>query len=48
MDAYEKQIDSIKLKYSYETYVIDKKGNRDFAKGSFAQKNQKDAYCLTR
>jgi len=46
MDAYEKQIDSIKLKYSYETYVIDKKGNRDFAKGSFAQKKSEGCILL--
>jgi hypothetical protein len=37
MDAYEKQIDSIKLKYSYERF-LDKEGNREFVRGTFAQK----------
>jgi len=45
MDAYEKQIDSIKLKYSYETFVIDKEGNREFVKGYFAQKKS-EGYVL--
>ena len=45
MDAYEKQIDSIKLKYSYETSVIDKEGNRQFVKGTFAQKKS-EGYVL--
>ena len=45
MDAYEKQLDSIKLKYSYETFVIDKEGNREFVKGIFAQKKS-EGYVL--
>ena len=45
MDAYEKQMDSIKLKYSCETFVIDKEGNRVFVKGSFAQKKS-EGYVL--
>jgi hypothetical protein len=45
MDAYEEQLDSIKLKYSYETFVIDKKGNREFVKGTFAQKKS-EGYVL--
>ncbi len=45
MDAYEKQIDSIKLKYSYETFAIGKEGNREFVKGSFAQKKS-EGYVL--
>ena len=44
MDAYEKQVDSIKLRYSY-TYPIDKKGNRQFVKGTFAQKKS-EGYIL--
>jgi hypothetical protein len=46
MDAYEKQLDSIKLKYSYETFAIDKEGNRDFVKGTFAQKVSKGYVLL--
>ena len=38
MDAYEKQLDSIKFKYSYESYLVDKQGNRELLKGTFAQK----------
>ncbi|NQU64226.1 MAG: hypothetical protein HQ517_08090, partial [SAR324 cluster bacterium] len=45
MDAYEKQIDSIKLKYSYETPVKKRDGNRVLAKGAFAQK-QSEGYIL--
>jgi hypothetical protein len=45
IDAYEKQMDSIKLKYSYETFAIDKEGNREFVKGSFAQKKS-EGYVL--
>ena len=44
MDAYEKQLDSIKLKYTY-TYPLDEQGNRDFTKGTFAQK-QSEGYIL--
>ena len=44
MDAYEKQIDSIKLKYSYESFA-DKKGDQYFMKGSFAQ-NKSEGYVL--
>ena len=52
MDAYEKQMDSIKLKYSYESFIsVDKEGKpnkegiREFAKGSFAQKKS-EGYIL--
>ena len=45
MDAYEKQIDSIKLKYSYEAFVTYKKENRAFVKGTFAQKKS-EGYIL--
>jgi len=44
MDSYEKQVDSIKLKYSYETFA-DSEGNREFVKGSFAQK-ESEGYVL--
>ena len=37
MDAYEKQLDSIKLEYTY-TFPLDEEGNREFVKGTFAQK----------
>lgn len=46
MDAYENQIDSIKLKYSYETFAVDKKGNREFVKGTFAQKKSEGFILL--
>lgn len=45
MDAYEKQMDSIKLKYSYESPINDKEGNREFIKGTFAQ-NKPKGYVL--
>jgi hypothetical protein len=45
MNASEKQVDSIKLKYRYETFAIDKEGNREFVKGSFAQ-NKSRGYIL--
>lgn len=52
MDAYEKQIDSIKLKYSCESFIIvdkegkpNKEGNREFVKGTFAQKKT-EGYVL--
>ncbi|MHC5075520.1 MAG: hypothetical protein ACYTFM_03725, partial [Planctomycetota bacterium] len=45
MDNYEKKIDSIKLRYSYESFVIDKEENRHFTRGSFAQKKS-DGYVL--
>jgi hypothetical protein len=45
MDAYEKQLDSIKLKYSYESFPIDEEGNREFVKGTFAQKKS-EGYVL--
>jgi hypothetical protein len=45
MDACEKQIDSIKLKYRYESPVNDKEGNREFVKGTFAQKKS-EGYVL--
>jgi hypothetical protein len=38
MDAYETQMDSVKLKYTYTTFPLDTDGNRDFVKGYFAQK----------
>jgi len=44
MDAYEKQIDSIKLKYTY-TYPLDEQGNLEFVKGTFAQKKS-EGYVL--
>lgn len=44
MDAYEKQIDSIKLKYT-STYPLDEQGNLDFVKGYFAQKKS-EGYVL--
>ena len=58
MDAYEKQLDSIKLKYTC-TYPLDEQGNREIVKGTLPatktpvrpllpKKNQKDMYCLTR
>jgi hypothetical protein len=46
MDAYEKQTDSIKLKYSYATFPIDKDGNREFVKGYFAQKQSEGCVLL--
>lgn len=46
MDAYEKHMDSIKIKYSYEAPVNDKEGNRDFVKGTFAQKKSKGYVLL--
>ncbi|MBC8481452.1 MAG: hypothetical protein H8D47_02150 [Planctomycetes bacterium] len=53
MDAYEKQVDSIKLKYSYESFIsIDKEGkpnkegNRNFTKGIFAKKNSEGFILL--
>jgi len=45
MDAYEKQMDSIKLKYSYESPINDKYEIRDFIKGTFAQ-NKSKGYVL--
>lgn len=45
MDAYEKQMDSIKIRYSYESPVNDKEGNRYFIKGTFAQ-NKPKGYVL--
>jgi len=52
MDAYEKQMDSIKLKYSYESFAFidkegnhNKEGNRDLVKGTFAQKKS-EGYVL--
>jgi len=44
MDAYEKQIDSIKLKYT-STYPLDEQGNLEFVKGTFAQKKS-EGYVL--
>ena len=53
MDAYETQIDSIKLKYSYESFIIldkegkpNKEGTREFVKGSFAQKKSEGYVML--
>jgi hypothetical protein len=46
MDAYEKQTDSIKLKYSYTTFPVDKDGNREFVKGYFAQKPSEGCVLL--
>lgn len=48
MDAYEKQIDSIKFKYSYETPVNDKEGNRTFVRGTFALKKSEGWVLLDR
>lgn len=46
MDSYEKRIDSIKLKYSYETkFAIDEEGNRELVKGTYAQKKS-EGYIL--
>ncbi len=44
MDAYEKQLDSIKLKYTC-TYPLDEQGNLEFVKGTFAQKKS-EGYVL--
>ena len=44
MDAYEKQVDSIKLKYSC-TFPPDEQGNIEFVKGTFAQKKS-EGYIL--
>jgi len=44
MDAYEKQVDSIKLKYTC-TYPLDEQGNLEFVKGTFAQKKS-EGYVL--
>jgi len=44
MDAYEKQLDSIKLKYTC-TYPLDEQGNLEFVKGTFAQK-ESEGYVL--
>ena len=44
MDAYEKQLDSIKLKYTC-TYPLDEQGNREIVKGTFAQK-ESEGYVL--
>ena len=38
MDAYEKQIDSVRMRYTYATFAMDKEGNREFVKGVFARK----------
>lgn len=46
MDAYEKQVDSIKLKYSFATSVIDKEGNQDLVKGTFATKKSEGFILL--
>jgi hypothetical protein len=46
MDAYEKQTDSIKLKYSYTTFPIDTDGNREFVKGYFAQTQSEGCVLL--
>lgn len=45
MDAYEKQMDSIKIKYSYESPINDKDEIRNFIKGTFAQ-NKSKGYVL--
>ncbi len=45
IDAYEKQVDSIQLKYSFATSIVDKEGNREFVKGTFAQKKS-EGYVL--
>jgi hypothetical protein len=46
MDAYEKQTDSIRLKYSYTTFPLDANGNRDFVRGYFAQKPSEGCVLL--
>lgn len=45
MDASEQQLDSIKLKYTYETFAIDNEGNREFVRGTFARKRS-EGYVL--
>jgi len=45
IDAYEKQLDSIKLKYTYESFPLDEAGTRVFVKGTFAQKTS-EGYTL--
>jgi len=44
MDAYEKQLDSIKLKYTC-TFPLDEQGNLEIVKGTFAQK-ESEGYVL--
>ena len=44
MDAYEKQLDNIKLTYTYK-FPLDEKGNFDIVKGTFAQKKS-EGYVL--